>query len=83
MLDKTFYKTGWRPLTGWICVSGLFYEIILKNAVIWLTNLLNSQFNINVPLPPNINMNVLETMLYALLGLGSLRTFEKVKNKDG
>jgi hypothetical protein len=33
-------------------------------------------------LPPSLNIEVLNTMLFALLGIGGMRSFDKVKGTD-
>ena len=59
----SFFKSGWRPAVGWLCVMGLFYSAILAPVM-------------QLPLPEN---DILTTLLFSLLGLGSLRTLEKAR----
>lgn len=59
----SFFKSGWRPAVGWLCVMGLFYSAILAPVM-------------RLPLPEN---DILTTLLFSLLGLGSLRTLEKAR----
>jgi len=35
----------------------------------------------DVPPPPPLHLDVLTTILYALLGLGGMRTFEKLQGR--
>ena len=76
--SDNIWKSGWRPAVGWVCVLGLFYEFIVMPILPWV--LIVCGVN-NVPPLPKINDNALDTLLYAMLGLGSMRTFEKVKPK--
>lgn len=62
------FIAGWRPATGWVCVIGLCYQFLIRPACIGFFAL---------PMP-GIE-DVLMELLFALLGLGSLRTAEKFK----
>ena len=73
--SDNIWKSGWRPAVGWVCVLGLFYEFILMPILPWVLNSLGHPAQ---PLP-KIDNDSLDTLLYAMLGLGSMRTFEKVK----
>jgi hypothetical protein len=72
--SENIFKSGWRPAIGWICVFGLFYNFVLYNILLWLV----ATFGINIT-PPALMSDILMELVFAMLGLGSLRTFEKVK----
>lgn len=72
--SENIFKSGWRPAIGWICVVGLFYNFVLYNILLWTV----ATFNINIT-PPALMSDILMELVFAMLGLGSLRTFEKVK----
>lgn len=67
------FIAGWRPFIGWICGFSLGYHFILAP-------LLTSLFDI--PLP-HLDYVYLNEILVAMLGLGTLRTVEKIKNAEG
>ncbi len=71
---KSIFVAGWRPFIGWVCGMALFYNFIVRDLVIWGLTLAGN----SVGAPPALQLDVLTTILYALLGLGGLRTFEKV-----
>lgn len=71
------FRGGWRPAAGWVCVSGLFYQFILSPLLPWIFNALGSHLP---PMPP-IDNDTLMTLLGGLLGLGGLRTFERIRGK--
>lgn len=71
------FRGGWRPATGWICAMGLFYQFLLQPILPWLVALGG---HVVPPLPP-IDSEALYGLLMGLLGLGGLRTFERVKGK--
>ena len=72
------WKSGWRPAVGWVCVLGLFYEFLLMPILPWVLTVCGIN---NVPPLPKINDNALDTLLYGMLGLSTMRTVEKVKTK--
>lgn len=71
------FRGGWRPATGWICAMGLFYQFLLQPILPWLVALGGT---VVPPLPP-IDSEALYGLLMGLLGLGGLRTLERVKGK--
>jgi hypothetical protein len=72
--SENIFKSGWRPAIGWICVFGLFYNFVLYNLLLWVV----ATFNISIT-PPALMSDILMELVFAMLGLGSLRTFEKLK----
>lgn len=72
--SDNIFKSGWRPAIGWICVFGLAYNFVIYNILLWFINI----YQLNVT-PPALMSDILMELVFALLGLGSLRTFEKIK----
>ena len=75
------FKGGWRPAVGWVCVSGLFYEFILRPILPWaikVAALATGMVSV-VPEMPTTPMDTLMTLLFGMLGLGGMRMYEKVK----
>lgn len=35
----SFFRSGWRPFAGWVCVSGLFVQIVFVPLVVGLCSL--------------------------------------------
>jgi hypothetical protein len=62
------FKSWWRPAIGWVCAVGLLYlllgEPILKT------------IGVSVP---GVDTNLLLAILIPMLGLGGLRTLEKIQ----
>ena len=72
--SDSFFKSGWRPAVGWICVFGLFYQFVfLPFATFFL-----ALYEIRAVMPA-MDLNTLMTLLFGLLGLGGYRTIEKLK----
>lgn len=69
---RSIFVAGWRPFIGWICGSALLYNFIIRDLIAWVSPDV---------MPPAIQMDQLITILLGMLGLGGLRTFEKIKDK--
>jgi len=76
---KTVFVAGWRPFIGWVCGLALFYNFIARDMMVWALALTTA--DTPPPPPPPLHLDVLTTILYALLGLGGMRTFEKLQGR--
>jgi len=63
-----WFQSSWRPLCGHVCVLGL--------AVNFLVSPIAAGFGVEVP---QADMSVMMPVLMGMLGLGGLRSFERVK----
>lgn len=66
--STSFWQSGWRPTVAWLCVAALFWAFIVSPVIM-----------IFYPTLPKLDMGELITMLFGLLGLGTLRTVEKLR----
>ena len=66
------FQKNWRPATGWVCVLGF--------AVNFLISPLAAGFGVVIP---QADTGTMMPILLGLLGLGSMRSFEKTKNIQG
>jgi hypothetical protein len=71
------FRGGWRPFCGWVCGAGLCYQFLVQPILPWLVGLQGATVP---PLPP-IDSEALYGLLMGLLGLGGLRTVERVRGK--
>lgn len=71
---RSIFVAGWRPFIGWVCGVALAYSFILRDLIAWGVAAAGS----TIGLPPELALEHLLTILMALLGLGSLRTVEKM-----
>ena len=67
-------QRSWRPLIGMTCAVAFMWHFVLQPCLTFGFAIAG----IDIPLV-SFDMNSLLTVLGGLLGLGSLRTFEKVK----
>jgi hypothetical protein len=74
-----WFVAGWRPALGWLCVFMLAYAWVGRDFVIICLSLAE-QAN-TVKLLPVIDAQEILTLVLALLGLGGLRTYEKLTGK--
>ena len=70
----SLFVAGWRPFVGWVGGAGLAYAAILQPLMTWIAMVEGYKGSF-----PVFDTNLLMTVLGGLLGLGSLRTYEKVK----
>jgi hypothetical protein len=70
------FVSGWRPFIGWVCGSAFAYHFIVQPILAFC--IANAGGKVVLP---QFEMNELSTVLMGILGLGSLRTLEKIKNR--
>lgn len=73
--NPNLFVSGWRPFVGWVCGVGLVYAYVGMPLLQWAAKAINPA----IPDPPVINTGEMIPLLLSLLGLGGLRTFEKVQ----
>lgn len=75
--DPSLFKSGWRPAVGWLCVAGFAYASVVRPLLPWIATVAGLQ----VPLLPSMDTAELMTILMGMLGLGGMRTAERLKGK--
>lgn len=73
---RSLFVAGWRPFIGWICGLALVWHFIALPILIY-----GGLFFGLETTPPAFDLGELNTILFGLLGLGTLRTFEKATGK--
>lgn len=72
---RSIFVAGWRPFIGWTCGIALMAHFVLFPA----TDFIVAYLGYNVPPMPAFDMESLMTVLLGMLGLGGMRSFEKLK----
>jgi hypothetical protein len=71
--NSNLFVSGWRPMLGWTCGAIFMANYIGAPLLAWLSPLLD------IPPPPRLEMGEVLPVLLGMLGLGGLRTAEKIK----
>lgn len=72
--SASMFVAGWRPFIGWVCGSALVYQYLVAPIFPWVINIWGG----HAPSLPGLDGNLWELMA-GMLGLGGLRTYEKVQ----
>lgn len=72
--SASLFVSGWRPFVGWVCGLGLAMQFLVAPMVSFLASMMGRQLAV-----PALDMSTLLTLLFGMLGLGGMRTFEKMK----
>lgn len=72
--SESLFVAGWRPFCGWSCGVAMAYHFMLQPLLAFV--IANAGYNVVLPA---FDMDTLLTVLLGILGLGGLRSIEKVK----
>jgi hypothetical protein len=76
--SPNWFIAGARPAIMWICAAGLFYGTIGKPFIEFFARIGGYAGTF-----PEIDSDTLSTTMYGMLGLGVMRTAEKLKGAAG
>lgn len=72
--SESLFKSGWRPAFGWIGVIAMFYQYILVPVGMYIS------YSLGYPIPkPPVLDDTLWQLVFGLLGLGAMRSYEKTQ----
>ncbi len=71
---SSVFVAGWRPSIGWVCAAGLAWAFVLAPIASWALVVLGIKAEL-----PAIHTDYLLELVLAMLGIGGLRTFEKLR----
>ena len=72
--NQSLFVAGWRPAIGWVCGAAFAFKFILGPAAVVAMAVAGHPITL-----PEFDFSEMSTILLAMLGLGGLRTVEKVK----
>ncbi|MBB4212544.1 hypothetical protein CCR85_13200 [Rhodothalassium salexigens] len=73
---RSLFVAGWRPFIGWVCGMGFLWAFLGHPLFEWIVALRG----LDIPAPAIATDHLMELVL-ALLGLGTLRTAEKMSGR--
>jgi|SRR5581483_4405151 len=76
--NASVFVAGWRPFVGWVCGCGLAIQLGVNPIATWIAALLHHPVAF-----PSLDMGTLFTLLAGMLGLGGMRTYEKLNGAAG
>ena len=75
--SPSLFVSGWRPFVGWICGFAFAFKFVLGPLMAML--LTAAGYPVVLPV---MDFTEMSTILLGMLGLGALRTVEKVKKVE-
>ncbi len=72
--STNLFVSGWRPFIGWICGYALAYVAIIEPALMFIAAMVGYEGDF-----PTIDTTITMQVLMGMLGLGGMRSYEKVK----
>lgn len=69
--SRNAFVASWRPFIGYVCGVALAYHYIIRDLLIFA--------HPEWAELPNLQIGELNTILFGMLGLGGLRTYDKIK----
>jgi Holin of 3TMs, for gene-transfer release len=73
--SSSLFVAGWRPAIGWVCAAAFAWNWMVYPIVEWALTVAGVH---NMPLKPVMDGNLMELTL-GMLGLGAMRSFDKLK----
>jgi len=74
--SSSVFVSGWRPAIGWICGAGFAVQFVIGPLAEWISALANHPIKF-----PQMDTGTMMPLLLGMLGLGGLRTAEKLADK--
>ena len=68
------FVAGWRPFIGWVCGMALAYKFVLAPMAAFVLAAYGHPVVLQV-----LDFSEMSTVLLGMLGIGGLRTIEKIK----
>ncbi len=76
--NPNMFVAGWRPFIGWVCGLGLLSQFIARPFFLYGASLIHVTADF-----PTLDLGTLMTLLFGMLGLGAMRTSEKLGGVPG
>lgn len=78
---KSIFVAGWRPFIGWAGGFSLVYAGLIYPILTWVWVMLQAFEKIpqSISAPPLIETGILGTIVTGMLGIGTMRSYDKSK----
>lgn len=76
--SSNLFISGWRPFLGWVGGLALTWQYILQPITTYILTVNGHKVDL-----PVFDFSTMSTILMAILGMGGLRTWEKVSGVSG
>ena len=77
---KSVFVAGMRPFIGWVGGMALAWKFLLHPMSVWLLTLLQGMGHLaGIEPPPSVNASELYPIILGMLGVGGMRSWDKVK----
>lgn len=74
MTKWEFFKSGWRPMLGWLSLVIVFSAFIVHPFLLWVVALFFPGI-----VPPVLDSTAILNVIALIIGVGTMRTIEKLK----
>jgi len=76
--NASLFVAGWRPAIGWVCALALAYTYLLLPLGTYVATFVGEKYVTILLNAPKLDNNLWELM-FAMLGMAGLRSFDKLK----
>ena len=73
--SDSFIQRNWRPALGWVCVFAYAFQFVLAPLIVYIAV---GFFDHDMTFP-KLDLTELGALLFGMLGLGAMRSSEKIK----
>lgn len=78
---KSIFVAGWRPFIGWVGGLALAWQFVIYPMLMWIWKIAEASGHIpaGISPPPILETGALFAMITGMLGIGTMRSFDKSK----
>ena len=79
--SENVFISGWRPAVGWTCTAAFAYAFVLQPFAAFIA-LVSGMDPALLEALPDLDIGAMMPVLLGMLGLGTLRSVEKIKGSN-
>jgi len=76
--NPSMWTSGWRPGVGWTCAAAFAVQFVIGPMGEWCATVAGHPVKF-----PQLDLGTMMPLLLGMLGLGGMRTVEKLNNAEG